>query len=69
MIKSDVLICYSSRRSMITNAFLGGYTDAQVMQMSGHKDLKMLLIYSNFANNEILKKNLAKKLEELRHYL
>lgn len=51
---------------MITNAFLAGYSDAQVMQMSGHKDLEMLQKYSNFANDEILKKNLAQKLKYLK---
>lgn len=63
-LKNDVITCHSCRRSMITNAFLAGYSDAQVMQMSGHKDLKMLQKYSNFANDEILKKNLEKKLSE-----
>lgn len=62
--KNDVITCHSCRRSMITNAFLSGFTDAQVMQMSGHKDLKMLQKYSNFANDEILKKNIEKKLSE-----
>jgi integrase len=66
VLKNDVITCHSCRRSMITNAFLAGYSDAQVMQMSGHKDLKMLQKYSNFANDEILKKNLEKKLSELK---
>jgi integrase len=66
LLKNDIITCHSCRRSMITNAFLAGYSDAQVMQMSGHKDLKMLQKYSNFANDEILKKNLAQKLKNLK---
>jgi integrase len=64
VLKNDVITCHSCRRSMITNSFLAGYTDAQVMQMSGHKDLKMLQKYSNFANDELLNQNLKKKLSE-----
>lgn len=62
--KNDVITCHSCRRSMITNALMDGYNAAQVMQMSGHKNLKILEKYSNFANDEILSKNLEKKLSE-----
>jgi hypothetical protein len=51
---------------MITNAFLDGYTDAQIMQMSGHRNLKTLQKYSNFANDELLNKNLDQKLRKLK---
>lgn len=47
VLKNDVITCHSCRRTMITNAFINGYNNAQVMQMSGHKDLKMLKKYSN----------------------
>jgi hypothetical protein len=51
---------------MITNSFLEGYTDAQIMQMSGHKNLRTLQKYSNFANDELLKKNLDQKLRKVK---
>jgi hypothetical protein len=51
---------------MITNAFLDRYTDAQIMQMSGHKNLRTLQKYSNFANDELLDKNLDQKLRKLK---
>jgi len=51
---------------MITNAFLDGYTDAQIMQMSGHKNLRTLQKYSNFANDELLNKNLNQKLQKMK---
>ena len=50
---------------MITNAFLEGYNAAQVMQMSGHKSLKTAEQYSNFANDELLNKNIEKKVNAL----
>ncbi len=65
-LKNDVITCHSCRRSMITNAFLDGYTDAQIMQMSGHKNLRTLQKYSNFANDELLNKNLDQKLQKLK---
>ena len=65
-LKNDVITCHSCRRSMITNAFLEGYTDAQIMQMSGHKNLRTLQKYSNFANDELLNKNLDQKLRKLK---
>jgi hypothetical protein len=49
---------------MITNALMNDYNPAQVMQMSGHKNLRTLQKYLNFANTEILKKNIEKKLSE-----
>lgn len=64
VLKNDVITCHSCRRSMITNALMDGYNAAQVMQMSGHKNLRILEKYSNFANDEILSKNLDKKLSE-----
>jgi integrase len=63
-LKNDVITCHSCRRSMITNAFLDGYTDAQIMQMSGHKNLRTLQKYSNFANDELLNLNLDQKLRK-----
>ncbi len=66
MFKYDVITCHSCRRSMITNALMNDYNAAQVMQMSGHKNLKILQKYSNFANNELLQKNLEQKLNELK---
>jgi integrase len=65
-LKNDVITCHSCRRSMITNAFLDGYTDAQIMQMSGHKNLRTLQKYSNFANDELLNKNLNQKLQKMK---
>lgn len=62
--KNDVITCHSCRRSMITNAFPEGYTDAQIMQMSGHKNLRTLQKFSNFANDELLNKNLDQKLRK-----
>ena len=66
VLKNDVITCHSCRRSMITNSFLEGYTDAQIMQMSGHKNLRTLQKYSNFANDELLKKNLDQKLRKVK---
>lgn len=66
LLRNDVITCHSCRRSMITNAFLEGYTDAQIMQMSGHKNIRTLQKYSNFANDELLKKNLDQKLKKIR---
>ncbi len=66
VLKNDVITCHSCRRSMITNAFLEGYNDAQVMQMSGHRNLRTLQKYTNFANDELLKKNLDQKLRKLK---
>ena len=60
--KNEIITCHSCRRTMITNAFIEGFNNAQVMQMSGHKDLKMLKKYSNFTNQEILNKNIEKKI-------
>ncbi len=65
VLKNDIITCHSCRRSMITNAFLEGYNAAQVMQMSGHKSLKTAEQYSNFANDELLNKNLEKKVNAL----
>jgi integrase len=64
LFKYDVITCHSCRRSMITNALMNDYNPAQVMQMSGHKNLRTLQKYLNFANTEILKKNIEKKLSE-----
>ena len=66
VLKNDVITCHSCRRSMITNSFLEGYTDAQIMQMSGHRNLRTLQKYSNFANDELLNKNLDQKLRKLK---
>ena len=51
---------------MITNAFLEGNSIAQVMQMSGHRSVKSVEKYSNFANDELLNKNLDQKLRKLK---
>jgi integrase len=64
VLKNDLITCHSCRRSMITNAFMSNYNTAQVMQMSGHKNLQTLQKYSNFANREILQKNIERKLSE-----
>jgi integrase len=64
--KYDVITCHSCRRSMITNALMNDYNASQVMQMSGHKNLKILQKYSNFTNNEILSRNIEKKLNDLK---
>jgi integrase len=66
VLKNDVITCHSCRRSMITNTLMEGYNTVQVMQMSGHKNLKTLQKYTNFANNEILEKNLNQKLNKLK---
>ncbi len=50
---------------MITNSLVGDFNTAQVMQMSGHKNLRTLQKYSNFANDEILKMNLKQKRKKL----
>lgn len=65
LLRNDVITCHSCRRSMITNALLEGFSIAQVMQMSGHKNLRTLQKYANFANNELLNKNLEQKLRGL----
>ena len=65
-LKDDVITCHSCRRIMIANAFLDGYTDAQIMQMSGHRNLRTLQKYSNFANDELLNKNLEQKLRKFK---
>jgi len=66
LLRNDVITCHTCRRSMITNAFKDGHNIAQVMQMSGHKNLKTLQRYSNFANNELLQMNLEQKLNKLK---
>ncbi len=65
VLRNDVITCHSCRRSMITNAFKDGQNIAQVMQMSGHKNLKTLQKYSNFANNELLTLTMEQKLNRL----
>lgn len=65
LLRNDVITCHSCRRSMITNALLKSYSIAQVMQMSGHKNLKTLQKYANFANNELLTQNIEQKLKEV----
>ncbi len=65
LFKNDVITCHSCRRSMITNALMNDYNTAQVMQMSGHKNLRTLQKYTNFANDEILNKNLEQKRKKL----
>jgi site-specific recombinase XerD len=64
VLRNEMITCHSCRRSMITNALMNDYNTAQVMQMSGHKNLQTLQKYTNFANKEILKKNIEKKLSE-----
>ena len=66
LLKNDVITCHSCRRSMITNALMEGFNAAQTMQMSGHKNLKTLQKYANFANDELLRKNLDQKLNKLK---
>jgi hypothetical protein len=46
---------------MTTNDFMNRYNHAQVIQMSGHKNLRVLEKYSNFVDSEILQKNIEKK--------
>ena len=65
LLKNDVITCHSCRRSMITNSFKDGSSIPQVMQMSGHKNLKTLQKYINFANSELLNKNLIQKLNQI----
>ena len=65
LLKNDVITCHSCRRSMITNALMEGYSIPQVMQMSGHKNIRTLQKYMNFANNELLKMNLKMKLHQI----
>lgn len=65
VLKNDIITCHSCRRSMITNSLTNGFNTAQVMQMSGHKNLRTLQKYSNFANDEILRKNLEQKRKRL----
>ncbi len=66
LLKNDVITCHSCRRSMITNAFIEGNSTAQVMQLSGHRSVKSVEKYSNFANDELLKKNLHQKLRKIK---
>ncbi len=65
LLKNDVITCHSCRRSMITNSMLTDFNTSQVMQMSGHKNLRTLQKYSNFVNDEILNKNLEQKRKKL----
>ena len=64
LLRNDVITCHSCRRSMITNGLMNGYNTAQIMQMSGHKNLQTLQKYSNFANKEILQKNIEQRLSD-----
>lgn len=65
LLRNDVISCHTCRRSMITNAFIAGYSTAQIMQMSGHKNLRTLQGYFNFASEELLKLNIERKLSQI----
>jgi len=62
LLRNDVITCHTCRRSMITNALIEGYSIAQVMQMSGHKNVRTLQKYSNFASDELLQQNIERKM-------
>jgi integrase len=62
LLRNDVITCHTCRRSMITNALIDGYSVAQVMQMSGHKNIRTLQKYSNFASDELLQQNIEHKM-------
>ena len=66
LLKRDLITSHTNRRSLITVALTNNYSIPEVMNLTGHKNIKTLQVYANMANKELLKKNLEKRLIEIK---